>query len=180
MIKTTLGIFAALFVSGAAHAGPWYSEQAYLTCNPDVVQALRNGQIPSAYEHYLQFGQFENRVTDGSCASAVRPGRGGPGGPGWDNGGRGPGRGDPGWDGGRGPGRGGPGWDDGRGPGRGGPGWGGGGRGPGRGGPGYGFDEREYLRCNPDVARAVRNGQMESGWAHYQVFGRRENRRLSC
>jgi hypothetical protein len=44
----------------------------------------------------------------------------------------------------------------------------------------YGFDEREYLRCNPDVLRAVRRGQMESGAAHYQTFGRRERRRLSC
>ncbi|AMB47940.1 MULTISPECIES: hypothetical protein [Methylobacteriaceae] len=44
----------------------------------------------------------------------------------------------------------------------------------------YGFDEREYLRCNPDVLRAVRRGQMESGAVHYQTFGRRERRRLSC
>jgi hypothetical protein len=44
----------------------------------------------------------------------------------------------------------------------------------------YGFDEREYLRCNPDVRRAVERGQMESGAAHYRVFGRREGRRLSC
>ncbi|HEX8416801.1 MAG TPA: hypothetical protein VF641_04275 [Methylobacterium sp.] len=43
-----------------------------------------------------------------------------------------------------------------------------------------GFDEREYLRCNPDVRRAVSNGQMESAAAHYKVFGRREGRRLSC
>lgn len=45
---------------------------------------------------------------------------------------------------------------------------------------GYGFDEREYLRCNPDVWRAVRRGQMESGFAHYRMYGRREHRRLSC
>ena len=44
----------------------------------------------------------------------------------------------------------------------------------------YGFDEREYLRCNPDVRRAVMNGTMESGALHYQVHGRREGRRLSC
>ena len=53
-----------------------------------------------------------------------------------------------------------------------------GGRGYGR--RDYGFDEREYLRCNPDVLRAVRRGQMESGAAHYQTFGRRERRSLSC
>ena len=48
------------------------------------------------------------------------------------------------------------------------------------GGREYGFDESEYLRCNPDVLRAVRRGQMESGAVHYQTFGRRERRRLSC
>jgi hypothetical protein len=44
-----------------------------------------------------------------------------------------------------------------------------------------GFDEREYLRCNPDVRRAVSRGQFGgSGEAHYREYGRRENRRLSC
>ena len=52
----------------------------------------------------------------------------------------------------------------------------------GYGGRGYGggFDERDYLRCNPDVLRAVRRGQFESGLHHYRTFGRRERRRLSC
>lgn len=53
-----------------------------------------------------------------------------------------------------------------------------GGRDRGRGG--YAFDESEYLRCNPDVRRAVNKGTMESGAVHYRVFGRREGRRLSC
>ncbi|KQQ44411.1 hypothetical protein ASF58_20970 [Methylobacterium sp. Leaf125] len=53
-------------------------------------------------------------------------------------------------------------------------------RGRGYGRRDYGFDEGEYLRCNPDVRRAVNRGQMESGAAHYRVFGRREGRRLSC
>ena len=44
----------------------------------------------------------------------------------------------------------------------------------------YAFDEQEYLRCNADVRRAVVNGQMESGLAHYRKFGVREGRRLSC
>jgi hypothetical protein len=44
----------------------------------------------------------------------------------------------------------------------------------------YAFDEREYLRCNPDVLRAVRRGATPSGWAHYQMYGRYENRRLRC
>lgn len=43
-----------------------------------------------------------------------------------------------------------------------------------------GFDEREYLRCHPDVRRAVANGTMKSGALHYQVHGRGEGRRLSC
>lgn len=45
---------------------------------------------------------------------------------------------------------------------------------------GFAFDEGEYLRCNPDVRRAVMRGQMPSGLAHYRTFGRREGRRLSC
>ena len=44
-----------------------------------------------------------------------------------------------------------------------------------------GFDEREYLRCNPDVRRAVSRGQFGgSGLNHDREYGRRENRRLSC
>lgn len=43
-----------------------------------------------------------------------------------------------------------------------------------------GFDEDEYLRCNPDVRRAVNRGTMESGATHYRIFGRKEGRRLSC
>lgn len=53
-------------------------------------------------------------------------------------------------------------------------------RGP-RGGRGdFAFDEREYLRCNPDVRRAVMSGQLRSGLWHYQRVGRSEGRRLSC
>lgn len=43
-----------------------------------------------------------------------------------------------------------------------------------------GFDEREYLRCHPDVRRAVDKGTMPSGAVHYKTFGLREGRRLSC
>ena len=42
------------------------------------------------------------------------------------------------------------------------------------------FDEDEYLRCNPDVRRAVERGEIESGKVHYRTFGRRERRRLTC
>jgi hypothetical protein len=44
----------------------------------------------------------------------------------------------------------------------------------------YGFDERDYLRCNPDVWAAVRRGEFASGFQHYQTNGRREGRRLHC
>ncbi|MGY2051131.1 hypothetical protein [Methylobacterium sp. JK268] len=44
----------------------------------------------------------------------------------------------------------------------------------------FGFNEQEYLRCNPDVRRAVENGQMESGLTHFRVHGRREGRKLTC
>ena len=43
-----------------------------------------------------------------------------------------------------------------------------------------GFDEGAYLRCNPDVRKAVERGTMPSGALHYQRFGRKEGRRLSC
>lgn len=56
-----------------------------------------------------------------------------------------------------------------------------------RGGYGYGsryrgggFDARGYMRCNPDVARAVRRGQFESPWHHYRTYGRREGRAPGC
>ena len=44
----------------------------------------------------------------------------------------------------------------------------------------YAFDEQEYLRCNPDVRKAVVNGQVKSGLFHYRKVGRAEGRRLSC
>src|SRR3954453_7125217 len=53
-------------------------------------------------------------------------------------------------------------------------------RGRGSRGREYGFNEREYLRCNPDVLQSIMRGQMASGAAHYQTFGMREGRRLSC
>jgi hypothetical protein len=46
---------------------------------------------------------------------------------------------------------------------------------------GGGFDESEYLRCNPDVRRAVNRGQFNgSGLNHYREYGQYERRRLSC
>ncbi len=40
------------------------------------------------------------------------------------------------------------------------------------------FDEESYLASNPDVARAVREGSMPSGWAHFLQFGIHEGRKL--
>jgi SAM-dependent methyltransferase len=39
------------------------------------------------------------------------------------------------------------------------------------------FNERGYLAANPDVAAAVKSGQVESGRAHFEAFGRKEGRR---
>ena len=44
----------------------------------------------------------------------------------------------------------------------------------------YAFNEREYLRCNPDVLRAVRRGEIASGVQHYLTFGINEGRALGC
>jgi GSCFA family len=40
------------------------------------------------------------------------------------------------------------------------------------------FREKDYLRANPDVLAAVTNGQVSSGYEHWQMFGRREGRPL--
>lgn len=40
------------------------------------------------------------------------------------------------------------------------------------------FPENSYLQFNDDVAKAVRAGHFASGFAHYKLFGRRENRRV--
>jgi len=40
------------------------------------------------------------------------------------------------------------------------------------------FSESAYLAANPDVADAVLDGSVASGWAHYQSHGRFEGRPL--
>lgn len=40
------------------------------------------------------------------------------------------------------------------------------------------FDERAYLMANPDVAQAVRDGSVSSGWQHFVTYGYREGRNL--
>lgn len=46
----------------------------------------------------------------------------------------------------------------------------------GPGGQQRGWNEQAYLEANPDVAKAVNEGWMESGFAHYQKHGREEGR----
>lgn len=40
------------------------------------------------------------------------------------------------------------------------------------------FNEQSYLDSNPDVAQAVLEGRFESGRAHFELFGRREGRKI--
>lgn len=40
------------------------------------------------------------------------------------------------------------------------------------------FDESMYLTLHPDVAKAVKNGEMVSGFEHYQTHGKKEGRVL--
>ena len=40
------------------------------------------------------------------------------------------------------------------------------------------FDEKAYLLANPDVANAVSKKTVESGRAHYNIFGKNENRKI--
>ena len=40
------------------------------------------------------------------------------------------------------------------------------------------FNEDEYLRANPDVATAVKEGVFRSGREHYETYGKKEGRRL--
>lgn len=39
------------------------------------------------------------------------------------------------------------------------------------------FNEQAYLAANPDIARAVANGNLGTGWQHFQAYGRREGRK---
>src|ERR1700754_3098421 len=40
------------------------------------------------------------------------------------------------------------------------------------------FDEQGYLDANRDVAEALANGTVASGWRHYSVFGKYEGRQM--
>ena len=107
-----------ILVTGSlVHAAGWFGESEYLRCNPDVQRAVYNGQFRSGYDHYVQHGRYEVRVTDGRCFAFDAPN------------------------------------------------W---------------FFEYGYLNCNPDIRNAVANGQFQSGWHHYRLYGRSENRRYQC
>lgn len=66
-IKAGIGAIAlglTLFASSAALAQQHtreFDEQGYLQQNPDVAQGVRNGMFKSAYDHYVRYGQHENR-----------------------------------------------------------------------------------------------------------------------
>ncbi|MES2952599.1 MAG: methyltransferase domain-containing protein [Pseudomonadota bacterium] len=42
----------------------------------------------------------------------------------------------------------------------------------------HNFPEESYLRLHPDVANAVALRQFESGYSHFQIFGRKEGRQV--
>jgi hypothetical protein len=41
---------------------PGWRESTYLTANPDVAAAVRDGLLPSGYDHYVRFGRAEGRA----------------------------------------------------------------------------------------------------------------------
>lgn len=107
-----------MLVTGTlVHAAGWFGESEYLRCNPDVQRAVYSGQFRSGYDHYLQHGRYEVRVTDGRCFASDAPT------------------------------------------------W---------------FFEYGYLNCNPDIRNAVANGEFQSGWHHYRLYGINEHRRYQC
>jgi hypothetical protein len=48
----------------AALKGEAFDERAYLKANPDVAWSVQKGNAPSALQHYVSAGYFENRPTD--------------------------------------------------------------------------------------------------------------------
>ena len=44
-----------------------YDEYDYLDFNQDVANAVRNGNFRSGYDHYIMYGQYENRITNHEC-----------------------------------------------------------------------------------------------------------------
>jgi hypothetical protein len=42
-------------------ASLYYNEHTYLADNPDVAAAVRAGEFPDGFQHWLEYGQFEGR-----------------------------------------------------------------------------------------------------------------------
>lgn len=56
-----------------------FTELGYLAANPDVDEAVRNGTLESGYEHWISYGQAENRILtppDGPTDQMVSAGAG--------------------------------------------------------------------------------------------------------
>jgi hypothetical protein len=64
-IKAGIGAIAlTLLVSSAAVAQQYtreFDDRAYLQQNPDVAEGIRSGRFKSAYDHYVRYGQHQNR-----------------------------------------------------------------------------------------------------------------------
>lgn len=66
--KTVVAIAIAgltIFASTVALAERYtreFDERGYLQRNPDVAEGIRRGEFKSAYDHYVRFGQYENRA----------------------------------------------------------------------------------------------------------------------
>ena len=43
-------------------ASAFYNEQTYLADNPDVAAAVRAGEFPDGFRHWLEYGQSEGRT----------------------------------------------------------------------------------------------------------------------
>ncbi|OFZ31387.1 MAG: hypothetical protein A2622_02025 [Bdellovibrionales bacterium RIFCSPHIGHO2_01_FULL_40_29] len=73
MKRIILAIAACIGLSSIASADQWYGDRAYIRCNPDVQRAIYDRRVTSAYDHYMRYGQSENRVTDGRCSAYDAP-----------------------------------------------------------------------------------------------------------
>lgn len=47
--------------AGQQEADGAFDEEAYLAANADVRAAVRNGTFQSGFQHYMQYGKYENR-----------------------------------------------------------------------------------------------------------------------
>ncbi len=73
MRKVIATVVLVLGFCNLALADQWYGEENYLRCNEDVRIAVYQGRVRSGYDHYIQYGRFENRITDGRCMAYDAP-----------------------------------------------------------------------------------------------------------